>query len=100
MEAFNHLEHVRAFSTHDSVHRAIIEKRNGFPDKSSMLIDQISLSISPPLPEKVIEHLIKETVRVAYFSDVEQDGEKIWTGDPGEIFLGHDFNRKVLLFKK
>lgn len=100
IEAFNHLEHVRAYLKNKSDHRAIVEKRHGLPDKTSMFIDHIDLAISPELPNQIIDHLIKETVGVEYFSNVEQDGEKLWTGDPGEISLGHDFNDGEELFKE
>lgn len=100
IEAFNHLGNINAYSENDADHRAIVEKRMGLPDKTSMLIDHMGLSISPRLPKQIIDHLIKETVGEEYFSDVEQDGEKIWTSDPGEIYLGDDFNDGEELFEE
>jgi len=98
VEAFNHLDNISARS--DSYHRTVVEKRSGSPDKTLILTDQIGLHISPSLPEEIIQHLIKSSVGDKYFSDVDQDGEKIWTHDPGEIYLGVDFNRGEELVHK
>ena len=70
IEAFNHLEHIRAYSSNNSDHRVIVEKRDGRADKTSMLIDYIDISITPRLPKEIIDYLIIETVGEKYFSDV------------------------------